>query len=115
MPDDNLCDLSQGGRNARPSLSMFIKKIFGINDEQKPKEKIVWVDLGDLGDLVNPAGPHEQWQDHGLGLLRTILHQNGVMTDLLSTRAITSWDQLKPQLKGYEMMIMNVRDRKSVV
>jgi radical SAM superfamily enzyme YgiQ (UPF0313 family) len=88
---------------------MFIKKIFGINDEQKPKEKIVWVDLGDLGDLVNPAGPHEQWQDHGLGLLRTILHQNGVKTDLLSTRAITSWDQLKPQLKGYEMMIMNVR------
>ncbi|MBI5716049.1 MAG: radical SAM protein, partial [Chloroflexi bacterium] len=88
---------------------MFIKKIFGINDEHKPKEKIVWLDLGDLGDLVNPAGPHEQWQDHGLGLLRTILHQNGVMTDLLSTRAITSWDQLKPQLKGYEMMIMNVR------
>lgn len=88
---------------------MFIKKIFGINDEQKPKEKIVWVDLGDLGDLVNPAGPHEQWQDHGLGLLRTILHQNGVMTDLLSTRAITSWDQLRHQLKGYEMMIMNVR------
>jgi len=88
---------------------MFIKKIFGINDEQKPKEKIVWVDLGDLGDLVNPAGPHEQWQDHGLGLLRTILHQNGVFTNLLSTRACTSWDQLRHQLKGYEMMIMNVR------
>jgi len=88
---------------------MFIKKIFGINDAHKPKEKIVWLDLGDLGDLVNPAGPHEQWQDHGLGLLRTILHQNGVMTDLLSTRAITSWEQLRHQLKGYEMMIMNVR------
>ncbi|MEK7441402.1 MAG: radical SAM protein [Chloroflexota bacterium] len=88
---------------------MFIKKIFGINDEHIPKEKIVWLDLGDLGDLVNPTGPHEQWQDHGLGLLRTILHQNGVLTDLLSTRAITSWDQLKPQLKGYEMLIMNVR------
>jgi radical SAM superfamily enzyme YgiQ (UPF0313 family) len=88
---------------------MFLKKIFSPQDEHQPKEKIVWLDLGDLGDLVNPAGPHEQWQDHGLGLLRTILHQKGVMTDLLSTRAVTSWDQLKAQLKGYEMMIMNVR------
>ena len=74
-----------------------------------PASKIVWLDLGDLGDLVNPAGPHEQWQDHGLGLLRTILHQNGVMTDLLSTRACTSWEELEAQLKGYEVLIMNVR------
>jgi len=58
---------------------------------------------------VNPSGPHEQWQDHGLGLLRTILQQNGIVTDLLSTRAITSWDQLRKQLLGYRMLIMNVR------
>ena len=70
---------------------------------------VVWIDLGDLGDLVNPAGPHEQWQDHGLGLLRTILHENGVMTDVLSTRAVTSWDQLRKQLVGYKIAIMNVR------
>jgi anaerobic magnesium-protoporphyrin IX monomethyl ester cyclase len=74
---------------------------------EKPSR--LWLDLGDLGDLVNPAGPHEQWQDHGLGLLRTILHNNGIMTDLLSTRAVTSWDQLRGQLPGYEMLIMNVR------
>ena len=74
-----------------------------------PTSKIVWLDLGDLGDLVNPAGPHEQWQDHGVGLLRTILHQNGIMTDLLSTRACTSWEELEAQLKGYEILIMNVR------
>lgn len=71
--------------------------------------KRLWLDLGDLGDLVNPAGPHEQWQDHGLGLLRTILHNNGVMTDLLSTRACTSWDQVRKKLQGYDMLIMNVR------
>jgi radical SAM superfamily enzyme YgiQ (UPF0313 family) len=65
--------------------------------------------LGDLGDLVHPDGPHEQWQDHGLGLLRTILHQNGITTDLLSTRAVTAWSQLQKQLAGYEIMIMNVR------
>ncbi len=83
--------------------------MFKFWSQAKPKEKIVWLDLGDLGDLVNPDGPHEQWQDHGLGLLRTILHQNGIMTDVLSTRAVTSWKQLNKQLSGYEMMIMNVR------
>jgi anaerobic magnesium-protoporphyrin IX monomethyl ester cyclase len=73
------------------------------------KSKVLWLDLGDLGDLVNPAGPHEQWQDHGLGLLRTILHENGIQTDLASTRAVTSWAQLAKQIKGYEMLLMNVR------
>jgi anaerobic magnesium-protoporphyrin IX monomethyl ester cyclase len=68
-----------------------------------------WLDLGDLGDLVHPAGPHEQWQDHGLGLLRTILHREGIQTDILSTRGITNWRQLYKQLQGYETLIMNVR------
>ena len=76
---------------------------------KQPKSKIVWIDLGDLGDLVHPDGPHEQWQDHGLGLLRTILHQNGIQTDIVSTRAVTSWEQLRKQLVGYEMALMNVR------
>jgi hypothetical protein len=76
---------------------------------ESARARRLWLDLGDLGDLVHPAGPHEQWQDHGLGLLRTILHQNGVMTDILSTRACTSWDQLGEQLQRYEMLLMNVR------
>ena len=71
--------------------------------------KILWVDLGDLGDLVHPSGPHEQWQDHGLGLLRTIMHQDGIMTDMVSTRAVTAWEQLAKQMQGYEMLLMNVR------
>lgn len=70
---------------------------------------ILWLDLGDLGDLVNPSGPHEQWQDHGLGLLRTILHNNGVQTDVASTRAVTQWEQLARQMQGYDKLIMNVR------
>lgn len=77
--------------------------------QRRQKSKLLWLDLGDLGDLVHPQGPHEQWQDHGLGLLRTILHQNGFMTDLLSTRAVTAWSQLEKQLQGYEMLLMNVR------
>ncbi len=69
----------------------------------------LWLDLGDLGDLVNPAGPHEQWQDHGMGLLRTILHQNGLETEMFSIRACTSWDQVRRRLAGYDMLLMNVR------
>lgn len=83
--------------------------MFNFWSQSTQKSKIVWLDLGDLGDLVRPDGPHEQWQDHGLGLLRTILHNHGVNTDLLSTRAVTSWDQLRKQLQGYDILIMNVR------
>ena len=71
--------------------------------------KRVWLDLGDFGDLVNPAGPHEQWQDHGMGLLRTILRRSGVKTELLSTRSVTSWRKLQGKLKSYDILLMNVR------
>ena len=70
---------------------------------------ILWLDLGDLGDLVRPRGAFEQWQDHGLGLLRTIMQRRGIETDILSTRAVTGWDQLARLLSGYAMMLMNVR------
>jgi radical SAM superfamily enzyme YgiQ (UPF0313 family) len=71
--------------------------------------KRLWVDLGDLGDLVDPAGSHEQWQDHGMGLLRTIMHQNGIETDMFSTRQCTSWEEVANRLEGYDMIFMNVR------
>ena len=75
----------------------------------KRTSNILWLDMGDLGDLVHPNGPHEQWQDHGLGLLRTIMHQEGIQTDVASTRAITKWEQLYKKVQGYEIVIMNVR------
>ncbi len=81
-------------------------RLFG---PRQVKSHILWLDLGDLGDLVNPAGPHEQWQDHGLGLLRTILHREGVLTDMFSTRQCTSWDQVRGKMAGYDTLIMNVR------
>ncbi|NDJ35963.1 MAG: B12-binding domain-containing radical SAM protein [Chloroflexi bacterium] len=69
----------------------------------------LWLDLGDLGDLVNPAGSHEQWQDHGMGLLRTILHQHGIQTDMFSPRQHTSWEHVANRMAGYDMLFMNVR------
>ncbi len=87
----------------------MLDRIWPFGQKHVKTSDIVWLDLGDLGDLVNPNGPHEQWQDHGLGLLRTILHQNGIETDILSTRSVTSWEQLREQLAGYGMLIMNIR------
>src|SRR3989442_1109652 len=84
----------------KPSWSMFWGK--------KRTSDILWLDLGDLGDLVKPRGAHEKWQDHGLGLLRTILHRKGILTDLLSTRAMTSWNQLRKGVRGYKTLVMNV-------
>jgi radical SAM superfamily enzyme YgiQ (UPF0313 family) len=84
-------------------------KLFRTNADNGGQPRRLWLDLGDLGDLVNPAGPHEQWQDHGLGLLRTILKQNGLHTDLYSTRQATTWDQVKRQMRGYDVLLMNVR------
>jgi len=88
----------------------MFKNLFNSKQKADGKEpKRLWLDLGDIGDLVDPAGPHEQWQDHGMGLLRTILHQNGVMTDMFSTRQCTSFEEVEKRLRGYDMLIMNVR------
>jgi anaerobic magnesium-protoporphyrin IX monomethyl ester cyclase len=69
----------------------------------------LWLDLGDLGVYVQPAGAHDRWQDHGMGLLRTILHNNGVETEMFSLRSLLSWDELPEKLAGYDILIMNVR------
>ncbi len=71
--------------------------------------KRLWLDIGDLGVYVRPAGAHDRWQDHGLGLLRTVLQQNGVETDLFSTRSLKSWKELPQRFVGYDMLILNVR------
>jgi radical SAM superfamily enzyme YgiQ (UPF0313 family) len=69
----------------------------------------VWLDLGDPGVFVASAGPLERWQDHGLGLLRTILHRANVRTDVLSVRSARSWRSLARKLARYQMLLMNVR------
>ncbi|MDM8530118.1 radical SAM protein [Anaerolineales bacterium HSG25] len=86
-----------------------VENKLALTSNHRKTSDVVWLDLGDLGDLVNPDGPHEQWQDHGLGLLRTILYQNDIKTDLLSTRAVTTWDKLRRQIAGYKTLIMNIR------
>ena len=58
--------------------------------------KRIWVDLGDIGTFHTPNTSTEMWQDHGLGILRTILHANGLMTDVTSLRSMKDWRELGP-------------------
>ncbi len=69
----------------------------------------LWLDMGDLGVFVRSAGVHDRWQDHGMGVLRTILQQHGVENDMISLRSMRSWGDLQKGLKGYDVLIMNVR------
>lgn len=69
----------------------------------------LWLDLGPLAAFIDPPSPFDLWQDHGLGLLRTILAKHGVATDVASTRALRRWEDLAPMLAGYDMLLMNVR------
>lgn len=74
---------------------------------ERARNSRVWLDLGDFGELLDfDAGG---FQDHGVGLLRTILHQAGVHTDLASTRTMRTWQDVREQIEGYDMLLMNVR------
>jgi radical SAM superfamily enzyme YgiQ (UPF0313 family) len=44
-----------------------------------------------------------------MGLLRTILQNNSVETEMFSTRSLLSWDELYHRVESYDMLIMNVR------
>jgi anaerobic magnesium-protoporphyrin IX monomethyl ester cyclase len=90
---------------ARESLSFVIPP----PPQVKHQSKRLWLDLGELGVMVMPSGAQERWQDHGLGLLRTVLHQKGIKTDIVSTRLLFSWRQLYALVTGYDMLLMNVR------
>lgn len=69
----------------------------------------LWLDLGDLGVFLRPSSAHDRWQDHGMGLLRTILRQAGVETDMFSLRSISTWGELRRRLGDYDILIMNAR------
>jgi anaerobic magnesium-protoporphyrin IX monomethyl ester cyclase len=80
-----------------------------VYNPQKPEKRSrrLWLDLGGVASLCLSSTP--EMQDHGVGLLRTILHQRGIETELLSTRMLLSWRQLNELLKGYDLLLMNVR------
>ncbi len=68
--------------------------------------KRLWLDLGEFQELYKYGNG---WQDHGLGILRTILHKNNLFTDIASLRMMRNWLDLVPAVQNYDMLLMNVR------
>lgn len=92
-----------------------MKSFFGFGkSNSSPKAssdgiKRLWLDMGDPGVFVYPSGAHDRWQDHGMGLLRTIMRDRGVETDMFSLRSLKKWEELPGRLQGYDQLLMNVR------
>lgn len=74
-----------------------------------PTRRILFLDLGEFGALSSGAGALEQWQDHGLGLLRTLLQRERIPTDVASVRSCRSWEEVAKRLRGVDLLVMNVR------
>src|SRR5689334_20850278 len=51
----------------------------------------LWVDLRELLPVSGRVDVLAYYQDHGIGLLRTILHKAGLFTDLISTGYSSLW------------------------
>ena len=68
--------------------------------------KRLWLDLGEFQELYKYGNG---WQDHGLGILRTILHKNNLFTDIASLRMMRNWLDLVPAVQNYDVLLMNVR------
>lgn len=71
--------------------------------------KRLWLDLGDPGIFLRTNHDTSAWQDHGLGLLRTIMDKAGVHSDVASTRNYATIEEVSDILEGYDMLLMNVR------
>ncbi len=72
-------------------------------------DRILFLDLGEPGSLSSDASPLDQWQDHGLGLLRTILHRESIPTRVASIRAHRSWSSVARDFRSVGLLVMNVR------
>jgi anaerobic magnesium-protoporphyrin IX monomethyl ester cyclase len=69
------------------------------------KRKRLWLDLGKPGSLATNLRCQ---QDHAVGLLRTILHREGIVTGLASTRNILTKDRLCARFKETDILLMSV-------
>lgn len=71
--------------------------------------KRLFLEADELGQWTRPHGPHETWSDHGMGLLVTLANQHGYPMDTLSLKGMHSWAEYRMAIKGYDLLVMNVR------
>lgn len=69
----------------------------------------LWLDLGEFGKMNCFGSPLEQFQDHGLGLLRTVCARSGLNTRVASLRAMSDWDQFDQAIRNLDVLCLNVR------
>ncbi len=71
--------------------------------------RYLFVEADQLGQWTRPHGPHERWNDHGMGILVTLAKQHGFAFDVLTLKAMHSWAEYRMRVKGYDVLAMNVR------
>ncbi len=72
--------------------------------------KICFIDLGPWGIGLQTNGlSTEHWQDHGIGLLRTVLYNEGITSCVYSTKNYKKADEIAIDISKNEIIIMNVR------
>ncbi len=90
---------------------MSVKRRFGSFFRRQRKR--LWLDIGDPGVFLRPAGPLERYQDFGLGLLRTVMDRAGLRTDIASTRCVARVQDLGRGLRGYDAARHERAERRS--
>ena len=71
--------------------------------------KRLFVEADMLNQWSMPHSIHEQFGDHGMGLLLTMARDAGYPFDVLSLKAMHSWGEFRMVVKGYDLLAMNVR------
>jgi anaerobic magnesium-protoporphyrin IX monomethyl ester cyclase len=74
--------------------------------------KILFLDADEPGMWYNPNyGPHERWQDHGMGELATMARLKGVDITCATPKGMHSKAQVRQYIRngGFDTIAMNVR------
>jgi radical SAM superfamily enzyme YgiQ (UPF0313 family) len=104
---DEQAELREFGWRAVASQARRIAREAELPKRKSKRSRLVWLDLGELGSFTRYDG--EDWQDHGLALLRTIMHREGLTTEMVSVRNAKCWDDVRRWLRDYDVLLMNVR------
>ena len=68
-------------------------------------KKIIWLSLDDAGVFISRRKPYV---NHAIALLRTVLYNNGIRTDLTDLRYVWRRKQIEDRLRGYDILLMSV-------